>query len=329
MMRHAAAIFLKKMLMFGRAARQLYQMKCSQFIKSRCFFSAPRIFKLEQEANEFHNRKDSVKQRALLKELFNSGNYKQCISRFENQPQLPFSEGRKEDLRYLQSDPLLLETYIAALIMDGKSNKVVEKISPFINAGVSVPFPSSSLSGTSSYSSPKNTFSPSSFRESEPIPHNMHTDRNKWQQEIDRTQPNSTFSTLNGGLPKQFTNSSDDGPIKVVLSEAWSWSKFARTFASRILYGVLLMTGLSVVLDQQGMLKQGIGSTEVEPLNSKTKVTFADVQGVDEAKQELEEVVAFLKEPSKFMELGGKLPKGILLYGPPGTGKTHLVSLLE
>ena len=308
-----------------RAATGKQQLrKCNQF-PIRSFFSGPRIFKLEQEANEFHNRKDPVKQRALLKELFNSGNYKQCISRFENQPQLPFSEGRKDDLRYLQSDPLLLEPYIAALIMDGKSNKVVEKISPLINAGVSVPFPSSSLSGNSNTSSPSN--SSSSFRESEPIPHYMHTDRSKWQQEIDRSQPNSTFSSFNGGLPRQFINSPDGGPIKVVLSEAWSWSKFARTFASRILYGILLMTGLSVVLDQQGMLKQGLGSTEVEPLNSKTKVTFADVQGVDEAKQELEEVVAFLKEPSKFMELGGKLPKGILLYGPPGTGKTHLVSV--
>ena len=55
-----------------------------------------------------------------------------------------------------------------------------------------------------------------------------------------------------------------------------------------------------------------------------TKVTFADVAGVDEAKEELREVIEFLKTPEKFTRLGGKIPKGILLIGPPGTGKTLL-----
>ncbi|MDE1920402.1 MAG: ATP-dependent zinc metalloprotease FtsH [Candidatus Omnitrophica bacterium] len=54
------------------------------------------------------------------------------------------------------------------------------------------------------------------------------------------------------------------------------------------------------------------------------KVTFADVAGVDEAKEELQEVIEFLKDPKKFERLGGKIPKGVLLVGPPGTGKTLL-----
>jgi cell division protease FtsH len=54
------------------------------------------------------------------------------------------------------------------------------------------------------------------------------------------------------------------------------------------------------------------------------KITFKDVAGLAEAKQEIEEIVAFLKNPSKYTELGGKIPKGALLVGPPGTGKTLL-----
>jgi ATP-dependent Zn protease len=53
-------------------------------------------------------------------------------------------------------------------------------------------------------------------------------------------------------------------------------------------------------------------------------VTFDDAAGVDEAKQELMEVIEFLKEPAKYTELGGKMPRGVLLVGPPGTGKTLL-----
>lgn len=67
------------------------------------------------------------------------------------------------------------------------------------------------------------------------------------------------------------------------------------------------------------------GKSRAKLLNeSSLKVTFDDVAGADEAKYELQEVIEFLKEPSKFQKLGGKIPRGVLLLGPPGTGKTLL-----
>ena len=69
----------------------------------------------------------------------------------------------------------------------------------------------------------------------------------------------------------------------------------------------------------------GFGKSKARLLSEKlVRVTFEDVAGIDEAKQGLEEVVDFLRDPQKFQRLGGKLPKGVLLVGPPGTGKTLL-----
>ena len=69
----------------------------------------------------------------------------------------------------------------------------------------------------------------------------------------------------------------------------------------------------------------GFGRSKAKMLNEKTgKITFKDVAGIDESKNELQEVIEFLKDPSKFQRLGGKIPKGVLLIGPPGCGKTLL-----
>ena len=68
----------------------------------------------------------------------------------------------------------------------------------------------------------------------------------------------------------------------------------------------------------------GFGKSKARRLDSKKKTTFADVAGADEEKEEMAEIVDFLKSPQKFNELGAKIPKGVLLVGPPGTGKTLL-----
>jgi cell division protease FtsH len=74
---------------------------------------------------------------------------------------------------------------------------------------------------------------------------------------------------------------------------------------------------------QGGFMQVGQSKAKIY-MEKEVKVTFADVAGVDEAKDELREVIEFLKTPEKFTKLGGKIPKGILLVGPPGTGKTLL-----
>jgi len=99
-------------------------------------------------------------------------------------------------------------------------------------------------------------------------------------------------------------------------------------------FPMLLLLGIWIFFMRQmqsgGGKAMSFGKSKARLLNdTKNKTTFKDVAGVDEAKEELHEIIEFLKEPQKFSKLGGKIPKGVLLVGPPGTGKTLLARAIS
>ncbi len=120
--------------------------------------------------------------------------------------------------------------------------------------------------------------------------------------------------------------------IQIVVVAPSFWNNILPLAAS--ILPVLFLAGFFIFLMRQA---QGAGNQAFSFGKSRARVftgdkptvTFADVAGADESKQELEEVVEFLKEPQKFASLGARIPKGVLLVGPPGTGKTLMAKAIS
>jgi len=100
------------------------------------------------------------------------------------------------------------------------------------------------------------------------------------------------------------------------------WGMFVSWFPMLLLIGVWVFFMRQANAGNNKAMS--FGKSRARLIENTKKITFADVAGADEAKQELEEIIDFLKDPQKFQRLGGKIPKGVLMVGPPGTGKTLL-----
>ncbi len=119
-----------------------------------------------------------------------------------------------------------------------------------------------------------------------------------------------------------------DITVKEAQKESWMMTIFVSWFPMLLLIGVWVFFMRQMQMGGKGgAMSFGKNRAKLKE-KGENKVTFADVAGIDEAKEELEEIIDFLRDPQKFTKLGGRIPKGVLLAGAPGTGKTLLAKAI-
>ncbi len=129
---------------------------------------------------------------------------------------------------------------------------------------------------------------------------------------------------------EEYNKSHKETPMKYDWKKATDNSWWISFLPNLVLIGLLAIVWIFFMRRLSGGLgdagkQMGFGKAKIKNMtDEKRKTTFADVAGADEEKEELKEIVEFLKDPKKYNELGARIPKGVLLVGPPGTGKTLL-----
>jgi cell division protease FtsH len=138
----------------------------------------------------------------------------------------------------------------------------------------------------------------------------------------DKFQTDVTIDDTQNELARLMTQNGAEVSFKSTSSSQWLFGLISYA-------PLLIFIGLWIFMMRQmqsgGNKALSFGKSRAKLLsNQQKRVTFKDVAGVEEAKEELQEIIEFLKEPQKFQKLGGRIPKGVLMMGPPGTGKTLL-----